>query len=378
MKLRNEFLFLLAISLVGLNLQAVPNGYELLYADEFEAPALNTKEWTYRTGERLGGQNEARSVRQTNGELVIDFFAEKNAAGKTNFFGGGVISKNIFGYGYYETKSKVYGGSPGLHSSFWTMGVSGDGIKTPIQNQIIEIDGYEVDSVNPTRIAGNIHYYVGKHLSVGERGNLKQDLPNISEAYVVTGFEWLPNSLRWYVNGVLFKEITGPLFYGPQNLWLTALATPEWVKIDPNQLPGVSSWQYVRYYGKNMEGVNRIANGDFEYNSAPGFEKNFIRDKAIPVAWIQKGDTNASGVATGNDAFSGFSFLRHSSSTAYEVTTYQRHDFLPNGMYHLSLVVRSTGSHSVIRISEIGASSKEVAIPKTSGKKWEKISLAGC
>lgn len=349
-----------------------PDQYTLLYSDEFEGSALSN-DWTYRTGERFGGVNLPGNVRLEKGNLVIDFKKE-TVAGKETYTCGGVINKNAFGYGYYETRSKLYGKGPGLHSSFWSMGVQGDGVRTPRFNQIIEIDAYEVDSHEPRAIKPNVHYYVGSHSSTGTTsGTIPYDAPDSSEEYFVQGLEWLPNKIRWFVNGKLVREIADPKFYGPQQVWFTALATPEWGKPDDASLPGSSRWDYFRYYGRALPGANRVANGNFEYNTASGFEKAFTRDLKTPVAWCEEGDEDAAFVVSSREAFQGESHLRHFSEKPYRVSTYQRQDFLVNGTYRLAAYVRASSTGNSIRITEQGGAEVRQGIPQTSGKKWEKI-----
>ncbi|MBL8995509.1 MAG: family 16 glycosylhydrolase [Spirochaetia bacterium] len=351
-----------------------PEKYTLFYSDEFDGSVLSN-DWTCRTGERFGGLNQPENVRLEKGNLVIDFKKEK-VAGKETYTCGGVINKNAFGYGYYETSSKLYGKGPGLHSSFWLMGVQGDGLRTPRLNQIIEIDAYEVDSHEPHSIKPNVHYYVGSHSATGvTSGTIPFEAPDTSESNFTQGLEWLPNKIRWFVNGKLVREIADPKFYGPQQLWITALATPEWGKPDDGALPGSSRWDYFRYYARALPGANRVANGDFEYNAASGFEKAFTRDLQVPVAWCEEGDEKAAFVATSREAFQGESHLRHFSESPYRVSTYQRQDFLVNGTYRLSAYVRASSTGAVMRVTEQGGDEMRVVIPQTSAKKWEKVVL---
>ena len=135
------------------------SGYQMLYEEEF-AGSLNLKDWMYRTGERLGGYNLPENVFTKDGRLFQQM-VYKDIQGKKCITGGGIISRRLFGYGYYETKCKLFSATGGMHSSFWSMGLNGgDGEKMPVINTVYEIDGYEVDSHSPRRLTCNLNAYI--------------------------------------------------------------------------------------------------------------------------------------------------------------------------------------------------------------------------
>lgn len=346
--------------------------YHLFWADEFNTP-LDTNVWAYRTGERLGSIQREQNVSVEKGLLRIAF-RQESISGKETYTSGGIITRLPLGYGYYETKAKLWGGGSGLHSSFWNMGTGGDGITAPKNNQIIEIDGFEVDSHEPIKIEPNIHYYVGSHRSTGNQvDRLAPHSVDSSGEYFVMGFEWLPNAIRWYVNGKPIRETKDPLFYGPQQFWITALGTDAFGKIDPEKLPGVSEFEYVRYYVRDLPGGQWLANGDFEYNQAEGFEKSYIRALQFPVAWCEEGGAEASSVVVDPGAYRGGAFLRHRSpdgqSGSFVVSTIQRLPFLPPGRYRFGGHSRNPGqSQSALVIRQGG---KEISrLPVAPSTVW--------
>lgn len=345
--------------------------YTLRYSEEFDGP-LNGKEWTYRTGARFNGLNLPENVRTENGRLCIDFKKEI-IGGSNQYTCGGIISKRIFGYGYFETKAKLHG-KAGLHSSFWTMGVSGDGVNTPKANMLTEIDGYEVDSLHPTNIAFNRHTYVGAHKSHGH--SVYSEVDTSAEDFIA-GFEWLPGSIVFYINGKpAYTNVTARReWYGPQNQWFTALAWDLGKTVDDSALPGVSSWDYFRYYARDLVGVNIAANGDFEFNDGPAFEKSYKRSMQLPVAWIEDDDADASFVSDQPKAASKSFALTHAANKPYAVTTRQHMPFLMPASYRLSAQVMSSGGQKNARMRVYGHGGDELSVPVPKSDVWVKISI---
>ena len=120
-----------------------PEGYTLLFEDHFQGTELNRDNWFERTGERLGGLNFAENVSVSDDNLHV-LFSKIVENGKQIPTGGGIISNDLFGYGYYECRGKLFGGGGGLHSSFWSLGQMSQTKEMPKFGQVIELDGYEV------------------------------------------------------------------------------------------------------------------------------------------------------------------------------------------------------------------------------------------
>jgi beta-glucanase (GH16 family) len=354
--------------------------YVLLFEDAFEGNQLQMEHWQYRTDERFGGVNLPENVRVEDGMLHIDLL-KKQIDGKDRYTSGGVISVPCFGYGYYEVKSKLWGGGPGLHSSFWLMGRDNTNSTTqPRYNQVIEIDGYEMDSHNPTSLRANVHYYIGKKFEFGGTEGLPRPKINGSKDFFVFGFEWLPNQINWYLNGKRIYQSKNPRFYAPQPVWLTALATPNGFagggKIQDQTLPGVSSWQYFRFYARDLVGVNLLGNPDFEFNTISNLAKPQQRDTHFPVAWSVEGDHEAGVVVDGSQGKNdGQSYLRHAADKPYQITTRQTLQYIPNGRYTLTAKVRSSGGQrqAELSIDGLGSLSRHTDLTSPVIESWRKV-----
>ena len=384
---RSSLLFLLVMltNSFGSPSQIPPDdSYELVFEDNFDAPALNLDHWMHRTGSRqkFNSFNLPENVSLSGGRLII-VFDKKTVNGEEHYTAGGIISKSGFGYGYYETKSRLWGGGAGLHSSFWSMGMDQKNQnELPKYNRIIEIDGYEVDSEDPTGIHTNVHFYIGQHVSTGQIEGLKDyDSTDTSIEDFTFGYEWLPDRINWYLNGTLIRTLKNPSFYAQQNVWLTALATPNGfgggAPVDDRTLPGESSWDYFRFYVRPLPGINLLGNGSFEYDSGSNNEPRFSHDPHHPIAWIQEGDVRASTLIDTREAFDGTALLRFDSPNPYRVTTRQHLNHIANGTYELSAMVRSSGGQEVakIEITDYGQEPRHIDIPATSGSQWQKVKL---
>ncbi len=339
--------------------------YTLVFSDEFDGTSLDTTLWKYRTDEKGDGVNEADNVFVRDGRLYIKFDKEND-----KYTGGGIISKSLFGYGYYETKCTLFAEGGGLHSSFWLMGGSGNGKDLPRENLVFEIDGFEFDSNEPENMSFNLNYKIGKSYGLIN----KKEVSSISQREIVCGFEWLPDRINWYLDSELVHTVKGedePLFYASQAVWLTALAnTTMSGKIDDSLLPAYSSFDYFRYYARLQKNENIAGAGGFEYNCNIDFVSK--TNMQYPIAFCEDGDEACSFIEDRDDAYAGRCVLVHQSKEkkAYEVRTYQTLSNIPNGRYTFSCMVKGSGNFEGSKISA-GIDSAEIDVCE----QWSEIKL---
>lgn len=242
-------------------------GYALDWSDEFDGDALRTDDWYHRESEKAICSNSPKNVSVAGGELKIAL--KRETRNGMDYTCGGVISKHGFGYGYYETRARLWG-EQGFHSALWTTGLSDampdvPGYKGP-NNRVNEIDGFEIDSHAPTRIQHHSHWFTPSH--VGNQGGIYEG-PDSSDGYHTYGFEWLPNEIRFYVDGVLARTqpYAGP--HGLQSIWLTTLGYT--APVDESDLPGVTNWDYFRYFAPTDDGNGSTADSVIVDNGDPGY-----------------------------------------------------------------------------------------------------------
>ncbi|RAU93705.1 family 16 glycosylhydrolase [Paenibacillus sp. YN15] len=240
--------------------------YQLEWADEFDDGSVDADEWLYRQGNRVICANLPENVTEREGFLRIAL--KQETAGSMNYTCGGVISKRLFGYGYYETKAKLWP-DKGFHSSFWLMGVPFNTADySGPNNQVNEIDGFEVDGHAPGEVYTNTHYYTPSH--VIHKGGVYKKI-NTAADYHVYGWEWTPTQVKFYVDGVLTNTVDYPGPHGTQNVWLTSLGYTE--PVDATNLPGEVTYDYFRFY-KKTDLLQAPYGAIIRDNAQPGYSES--------------------------------------------------------------------------------------------------------
>lgn len=217
-------------------------GHRLVWQDEFDGTALNTTRWQYRTDTRFWSTQLPANVSVSNGLLHLHL--KKEDLGTIQYTAGGVISRELFRYGYYEARMKVPPGS-GWHTSFWMMKYN----RPATDTVAIELDVIENDSVDPMEYGVNVHRHLPTpHLTFG---NKFITTPSLSADFHIFGCEFTPTTIRYYFNGSLVQTVDATqLPHNDMNIWLTSIASPlgGTTFVDESQLPATALFDYVRYY----------------------------------------------------------------------------------------------------------------------------------
>ena len=364
-------LLVFSVSVVGATWAKPPSeDYELLFADEFDGTALNEAHWGYRVGERKGdyfnGLNLKENVSVSDGHLRIASKVE-TIKGKTEYTGGGIISKAQFGYGYYECLSKPFMAGKGVHTSFWQRGGS-----VP-NNNIFEIDSYEIDS---TQYLATNNLYV--HLS--RKGYKESPWPHRghvpfkfqADGSFLDAYEYTPDGVVFYDNGKIVAKAEWDGLTAAQCVWLTALNGCG--KVDEAKLPGDSTVDYFRYYAKDYPGVNLLPNGSFEYNQDK-------IDPTKPVAWVVEGDKMAVNVIEGETAHDCYKLKLGRQGKAYSTLLRQKLEYIRNGTYMLTAMARrSAGQETAAQPAKVivsDTSGCEYPLDIPAGVAWTALSIPG-
>ncbi|MBC7569889.1 MAG: glycoside hydrolase family 16 protein [Spirosoma sp.] len=332
-----------------------------------------------------------------NNVLTINYDRNQDAAGNIQYKSGGIISKQTFGYGFYEVKAKLYRATKGLHQSFWTMGLNpkepsaSSPTADPDQYQLVandllpafntalEIDGFEQNSKDGF-LASNHHVYTPFQTS-----SVNQlTRPNPGTDWFRMGFLWTPTYIKFFyrseTNGQWVAVATKSLttdggkwdVYAPQNFWLTALATPEyptWWDGETRSPASDAAMQvgYFKYYAKIQPGVNLIGNAGFEYSNRADASGNY------PIGWIETRnygfDPERSAVTTNiaNTNYGSRYLVHESHPTPYKCTTKQILEYIPFGNYKLTAHVRSSGGQRMAAMRVIqGGVERLINIPASS------------
>ena len=188
---------------------AVPAGYTLVWADEFEVAGLPAaSRWAYDTERnRVGwynnelqyyasGRSENAVVR--DGRLVITARLERLSSapdwGGQRYTSARLITrgKASWTYGHFEVRAKLPCGR-GTWPAIWTLGTGGvwpnDG----------EIDIMEQVGSNPSRVFGTVHTLAG---SGGNSVGGETQVPGACTAFHDYQMTWTPGDIRFAVDGI--------------------------------------------------------------------------------------------------------------------------------------------------------------------------------
>ena len=198
----------------------IPEGYHLVWADEFDGDSLSEADWNYETHEPGWVNHELQEYVPgpdyafvKDGELVIRPVKEEDG-GKVSYKSGRVNTQNKhdYKYGRFEAKIKVPRGK-GFLPAFWMM--PQDESYYGQWPKCGEIDIMEVLGDSTKVNYGTLHYGEPHKQSQGMYDLAAGDF---SEEYHVFAIEWEPGEIRWYCDGEQYHS---------ENDWFTAVSGEE-------------------------------------------------------------------------------------------------------------------------------------------------------
>ncbi|WP_149302675.1 glycoside hydrolase family 16 protein [Pareuzebyella sediminis] len=192
--------------------QTVAQFTELVMQDEFDADGVpDNSIWTYNIGTDTNGwgNNELQyytdrsdNVKVENGVLVIT--AKEESFNGSPYTSARLLTKGLFeqAYGRFEARIQLPYGQ-GIWPAFWLLGAD----KQEEWPQIGEIDIMEYRGQEPTKISGSVH---GPGYSAAEAITKTYTLPNdrFDTGFHIFGIEWAPDYINFYVDNVLYNQIT--------------------------------------------------------------------------------------------------------------------------------------------------------------------------
>jgi beta-glucanase (GH16 family) len=221
--------------------QTVARFAELVMADEFNTDGVpNPEVWGYDIGNGSDTQagvgwgngelqyytSRTENVKVENGVLVVT--ALKEDFNGATFTSARLSTKGLLEqtYGRFEARIKVPSGS-GLWPAFWMLGADCGDVVWP---QCGEIDVMEYRRQEPTSVSGTVHG-PGYSGLTDPQGQITKayDLGNdrFDTGFHIFGIEWGPEYINFYVDDVLYNQIT------PEDLEVTpddgSGALGEWV-----------------------------------------------------------------------------------------------------------------------------------------------------
>lgn len=227
---------------------AVPEGYRLVWHDEFDGPALDAQRWVYRTTRR-GNVSICRpgNVSLADGHLRIACRREKGQPVELTC--GGAITAQEYRYGYYEVAVRMHGGA-GWHEAFWT--TRGTNLQKPKQEPPqpnIEIDCFESYADHGVhKFTYGVIEWRPVHGGVS-RDYLETPI-DLSQTFNVFGFEFTPEFINFFFNGALLRTVdVRDAPQNPFNLWLSCIATED----KPDMRDGYCDFDYLRCYAIDLD-----------------------------------------------------------------------------------------------------------------------------
>lgn len=193
--------------------QEVTTIEKLVMSDEFDndgAPDSNLWSFDIGTGINGWGNNElqyytdrSENITVQNGKLLIT--AINKPFEGSSYTSARLVTKGKFEqqYGRFEARMRLPYGS-GIWPAFWMLGGDIDTNPWPAAG---EIDIMEYAGKSPTVIFGTVHgpgYSGGE--SIGKNYTLEND--RFDTGFHVFGIEWGPGYINYYVDDVLYSQIT--------------------------------------------------------------------------------------------------------------------------------------------------------------------------
>ena len=193
--------------------QKVTNFNKLVMQDEFDTNgAPNSAIWNYNigTGSNGWGNNEleyytdsSENIKVVDGMLQIT--AKKQAFMGSEYTSARILTKGLFEqkYGRFEARIKMPSGQ-GMWPAFWLLGGNSDTVTWPLCG---EIDIMEYRGQQPTVTNAAVH---GPGYSGANAITKSYDLLNdrFDTGFHIFGIEWGKNYINFYVDDVLYKQIT--------------------------------------------------------------------------------------------------------------------------------------------------------------------------
>ena len=184
-------------------------GYKLVFEERFEGSELNRNHWNVEL-HTMGWVNEELQeyvdsediICVKNGKLLIRPVKTVGKDGTVSYKSGRISTqwKHDFTYGLFEARLRVPRGK-GFLPAFWLMTTDEERWgQWPVCG---EIDIMEILGHAPQTNYGTLHYGLPHEEN---QGKVTLTGGNFAEEFHTFTLEWLPGTIRWYVDGKQFHE----------------------------------------------------------------------------------------------------------------------------------------------------------------------------
>lgn len=193
------------------------SGWKMVWADEFDSSAIDSKKWTHEVNCQGGGNNEKQCYTDsadnsfiTDGKLnIVALPAEEGA--QQPYTSARLITryKADFKYGRFEISAKLPSGQ-GSWPAFWMLPTDEVYGSWPKSGEIdiletVNLKTTDADGNVESTVHGTLHY--GKewpdNVNSGKAYNLPNDL-NPADDFHTYAVEWQEGEIRWYIDDYLY------------------------------------------------------------------------------------------------------------------------------------------------------------------------------
>jgi beta-glucanase (GH16 family) len=195
--------------------QTVTNFTQLVMTDEFDTDGEpNPAMWTFFEGTAFNGEQQYYTSRPENIKVedgMLQITALKESFMGSNYTSARIETKGLFEkqYGRFEARIQSPWGQ-GIWPAFWLLGSECQennefgAVNWP---NCGEIDVMEIRGQNPTIVSGAVH---GPEYSGGNSIFKEYELTNdrFDTGFHIFGIEWGPGYINFYVDDVLYNQIT--------------------------------------------------------------------------------------------------------------------------------------------------------------------------
>ena len=195
-----------------------PEGYALVWADEFNGDAINFEYWNHELGDGTAyglpagwGNNELQlytdqsthsGIDKTDDVSALRITAVEESAGA--YRSAKLTSQNKISvrFGRVDVKAKMPSGQ-GIWPAIWMLGDNIDEISWPGCG---EIDIVEVLGQVPDRMYSTVHFTNSENSLESIQGE-SNDFGDLSTDYHVYTVEWTPEQIRFLLDGTMINEL---------------------------------------------------------------------------------------------------------------------------------------------------------------------------
>ena len=195
-----------------------PEGYALVWADEFNGDAINFEYWNHELGDGTAyglpagwGNNELQlytdqathsGIDKTDDVSALRITAVEESAGA--YRSAKLTSQNKISvrFGRVDVKAKMPSGQ-GIWPAIWMLGDNIDEISWPGCG---EIDIVEVLGQEPDRMYSTVHFTNSENSLESIQGE-SNNFGDLSADYHVYTVEWTPEQIRFLLDGTMINEL---------------------------------------------------------------------------------------------------------------------------------------------------------------------------